>query len=202
MREKTRTPRANVDTTLVTVQPAWRWDVTLTPDVATNSDALDAMLADPEIRQSLAVIVANAPTLAAVAAMGTALLQRGPELTDNINGVVQSLRDSDQGGKPGQIGSAVNSLAQLAPVAETLATRTDTVQGLLDSAILRPEIVQVVGTFGEAALEADKRTRGKSVDVGGVMKLNKVLKEPEVQETLAFFVEFARVFGKRLQAGE
>jgi hypothetical protein len=76
--------------------------VTLTPDVATNSDALDAMLQDPEIRQSLAVIVANAPTLAAIAAMGTALLQRGPELSDNINGIVQSLRDSEQGGKPAQ----------------------------------------------------------------------------------------------------
>jgi hypothetical protein len=176
--------------------------VTLTPDVATNSDALDTMLQDPEIRQSLAVIVANAPMLAALAAMGTALLQRGPELTDNINGVVQSLRESEQGGKAGQISSAVNSLAQLAPVAETLATRTDTVQGLLDSAILRPEIVQVVGTFGEAALEADKHTRGKQVEVGSIFALNKVLKEPEVQETLAYFVEFARVFGKRQRAGE
>jgi uncharacterized protein YjgD (DUF1641 family) len=176
--------------------------VTLTPDVAANSDALDTMLQDPEIRQSLAVIVANAPTLAALAAMGTALLQRGPELSDNINGLVQQLRDSDQGGKPAQIGSAVNSLAQLAPVAETLATRTDTVQGLLDSAILRPEIVQVVGTFGEAALEADKRTRGKQAEVGSIFALNKVLKEPEVQETLAFFVEFARVYGTRLRAGE
>jgi hypothetical protein len=176
--------------------------VTLTPDVATNSDALDAMLADPEIRQSLAVIVANAPTIAALAAMGTALLQRGPELSDNINGIVQSLRDADQGGKPGQIGSAVNSLAKLAPVAETLATRSETIQGFLDSSILRPEIVKVVGTFGEAALEADTRTRGRQAEVGSIFALNKVLKEPEVQETLAFFVEFARVFGARQRAGE
>ena len=46
--------------------------MTLTPDVSAQNDALDAMLADPEIRESLAVIVANAPTLAALAAMGTA----------------------------------------------------------------------------------------------------------------------------------
>ena len=176
--------------------------MTLTPDVATNSDALDAMLQDPEIRQSLAVIVANAPTLAALAAMGTALLQRGPELSDNINGLVRQLRESDQAGRPGQIGSAVNSLAKLAPVAETLATRSETVQGFLDSPILRPEIVQIIGTFGEAALEADKRTRGKQSEVGGIFALNKVLKEPEVQETLAFFVEFARIYGQRLRAGE
>lgn len=178
--------------------------MTLTPDVATNADALDTMLADPEIRESLAVIVANAPTLAALAAMGTALLQRGPELADNVNKVVRDLRedvDTGDGSGGGQLRTAVSALAQLAPIAETLATRKETVQGFLDSAILRPEIVQVVGTFGEAALEADQRTRGQQVNVGSIFALNRVLKEPEVQETLAFFVEFARVFGKHQREG-
>ncbi len=175
--------------------------MTLTPDAVVDADALDAMLADPEIRQSLAVIVANAPTLAALAAMGTALLQRGPEITDNINAAVRQLRETDTGAKAGQLGSAVSALAELAPMAQALAERAETVQGLLDSAILRPEIVQVVGTFGEAALEADRRTRGRQVEVGSIFALNRVLKEPEVQETLAFLVEFARVFGAHQRAG-
>lgn len=170
-------------------------------DVPANTDALDAMLADPEIRQSLAVIVANAPTLAALASMGTGLLQRGPEMMDNINEAVEQLRTSEGDSALSQVGPALNSLAKLAPVAETLATRTETIQGLLDSAILRPEIVQVVGTFGEAALEADRRTRGKQVEVGSIFALNRVLKEPDVQETLAFLVEFARVFGKHQRSG-
>lgn len=55
----------------------------MSPEIGTETDALAAMLADPEIRQSLAVIVANAPTLAALAAMGSGLLQRGPEIADN-----------------------------------------------------------------------------------------------------------------------
>lgn len=177
--------------------------MTLTPDMAQNTDALDAMLADPEIRQSLAVIVANAPTLAALAAISTGLLQRGPEMMDNINATVMQLRssleDTDRGTN---LRSAVTALAELAPIAETLADREETVRGLLDSAILRPEIVQVVGTFGEAALEADKRTRGKQVEVGSIFALNRVLKEPEVQETLAYFVEFARVFGKHQRDGK
>jgi uncharacterized membrane protein len=176
--------------------------VTLTPDVAANTDALDAMLADPEIRQSLAVIVANAPTLAAIASIGTALLQRGPEITDNINESVQQLREQLDSGKTGQLGTAVNALAQLAPVAETLATRSETIQGFLDSAILRPEIVAVVGNLGEAALEADRRTRGRQVEVGGVFALMRQLKEPEVQETVAYLLEFAKVFGARQRAGQ
>ena len=114
---------------------------------------------------------------------------------------MQQLRTDLDTGQSSQLRTAVSALAQLAPVAETLATRADTVQGLLDSAILRPEIVQVVGTFGEAALEADKRTRGKQMEVGSIFALNRVLKEPEVQETLAYFVEFARVFGKHQREG-
>ena len=177
--------------------------MTMPPDVTTDHDALDTMLADPEIRQSLAVIVANAPTLAAMAAMGTALLQRGPEISDNINVAIRSLRDEGAGdGTPGKLGNAVTALAELAPVAESIGARTETIQGFLDSAILRPEIVQVVGTFGEAALEADQRTRGKQVNVGSVFALNKLLKDPDIQETLGYFVEFAKVFGARQRAGE
>lgn len=175
--------------------------MTLTPDVATNSDALDAMLADPEIRQSLAVIVANAPTLAAMAAMGTALLQRGPEITDNINASIRMLRTEGEGGSTNKLSSAVTALAELAPVTTALAARSDTITGFLDSPILDPQIVAVVGLLGESAVEADRRTRGKQVEVGGVFALLKVLKEPEVQETLGFLVEFAKVFGARQRAG-
>lgn len=176
--------------------------MTLSPDLSTSADALDAMLADPEIRQSLAVIVANAPTLAALAAIGTGLLQRGPELADNVNGVIQSLREDAETGQASDLRTAIGALARLAPIATTLAERKETIQGFLDSPILQPEIVQVIGTFGEAALAADQRTRGKQVSVGGIFALNKVLKEPEVQETLAFFVEFARVYGSRQAAGK
>ena len=161
-----------------------------------HTDVLDSMLADPEIRQSLAVIVANAPTLAALAAMGTGLLERGPDLMDNINESILQLRDSEGDSALSQVGPALNSLARLAPVAETLASRTDTIKGLLDSAILEPEIVGVVSCFGQAALAADQATRGKDASVGGLLALNRSLKDPEVQHTLAFLIEFAKAFGK------
>ena len=160
------------------------------------------MLADPEIRHSLAVIVANAPALAALVAMGTELLQRGPELTDNINGIVRQMRAVGQTGKAGQLGTAVGALVELAPIAETLATRSETIQGLLDSSILRPEIVKVVGNLGEAALEADRHVRGKAVEVGGVFAIMRQLKDPAVQETLAYLMEFAKAFGARQSASQ
>jgi uncharacterized protein YjgD (DUF1641 family) len=180
--------------------------VTLSPDVSnpnTGADPLEAMMADPEIRQSLAVIVANAPTLAALASMSSLLLQRGPEITDNINGLVRDLREhtSDNGG-PGSLGQAVSSLAELAPLAPALAARTDTITGFLDSSILQPEIVDVISRVGEAALAADMATRGQQAEVGGIFAILKELKDPRVQETLAFLFAFAKVFGQQQsQAG-
>lgn len=170
----------------------------MTAEIPTDTDALAAMLADPEVRESLAVILANAPALAAMASMSTALLQRGPELTDNINGIVASLRDaSEDSHEVGNVRDAVRALSELAPLTSTLAERKETIQGFLDSPILRPEIIDVVGNLGEAALEADQQTRGRQVDSGGVFSLVRQLKNPDIQETLSFLLAFARVFGAR-----
>ena len=173
-----------------------------TPESAKDVDPLDgqtdplaAMLADPEIRQSLAVIVANAPTLAALAAMSTALLERGPEITDNINGLVDQLRSSADGDV--EVGAVAADLRDLLPLLTSLSARKDTIQGFLDSPILRPEIVDVIGKVGEAALAADEQTRGRQVDVGGPLAILRKLKDPDVQETMAFLFAFARVFGNR-----
>jgi hypothetical protein len=175
---------------------------TVTAEIPTDTDALDAMLQDPEVRESLAVILANAPALAALASMSSALLQRGPELTDNINDLVRQLREtSEDSHQVANVRDAVKSLSELAPLTSTLAERKDTIQGFLDSPILRPEIIDVVGNLGEAALEADRQTRGRQVDSGGVFALVRQLKNSDVQETLSFLLAFAKVFGSRQRSG-
>ena len=145
-------------------------------DLPTSTDPLEAMLADPEARQALAVIVANAPTLAALSAMASALLQRGPEIADNVNGLVRQLR-VEGAGDESAIGGAVSSLASLAPLAPALAARTDTITSFLDSPVLAPEVVAVVGRVGNAAVEADAETRGKQAQVGGAFAILRELKE-------------------------
>lgn len=181
-------------------------NVTAPIEVSSNSgqtvdsqanDPLAAMLADPQVRESLAVVLANAQTLAALASLSALLLQRGPEITDNINQLVRDLREQADESGPGSIGQAVSSLAELAPLAPALAARAETITGFLDSAILQPEIVEVVSRVGEAAMEADRETRGKQLSVGSVFSILRELKDPRVQETLSFLFAFARVFGKR-----
>ena len=166
------------------------------PAAGSETDDLAMLLRDPEIRSSLAVLVANAPTLAAFTTMGNALLARGPEIIDNVNGLVQQARGplSEQSGGQ-RLTSAVGALADIAPLAQPLAARSEVITSFLDSQILQPEIVDIVGRLGEAAMEADQATRGKAIEVGGVFALLKALKDPHIQETLAFVVEFAKHFG-------
>ena len=165
-------------------------------DLPTSTDPLEAMLADPETRQALAVIVANAPTLAALSAMATALLQRGPEIADNVNVLVRQLR-VEGAGDENAIGGAIGSLAALAPLAPALAERTDTITSFLDSPVLAPEVVAVVGRIGQAAVEADAATRGQQAHVGGAFAILRELKDPGVQEGLAFLFAFAKAFGRQ-----
>jgi uncharacterized protein YjgD (DUF1641 family) len=172
--------------------------VTLASDLpaAAETDELALLLRDPEIRASLSVLLANAPTLAALTTMGNQLLARGPEIMDNVNGLVLQARgplSENSGGA--RLTSAVGALADIAPLAKPLAARSEVITSFLDSQILQPEIVDIVGRLGEAAMEADQVTRGKSMEVGGVFALLKALKDPQVQETLAFAIEFAKHFG-------
>lgn len=146
------------------------------------------MLADPEIRQSLAVIVANAPTLAALAAMTSGLLQRGPEIADNINGLVRDIRGSG--------GEGESVIGGVLPLATALGKRADNITTLLDSAVLQPDVVEIIGRLGAAAQAADAKTAGKTASVGGIFAILGKLKDPNVQETLAFLFAFADVFGQ------
>jgi uncharacterized protein YjgD (DUF1641 family) len=159
----------------------------MSPELGTETDALAAMLADPEIRQSLAVIVANAPTLAALASISTGLLQRGPEIADNINGLVRDLRSESGEGE---------GVSGVLPLVGALGNRADTITTLLDSAVLQPEVIEVIGRLGAAAQAADEQTAGKTVTVGGIFSILGKLKDPNVQETLAFLFAFADVFGQ------
>lgn len=160
--------------------------MTTSPDIRNETDALTAMLADPEIRESLAVIVANAPALAAIASLSATALQRGPEIADNINDAVLEFRGA---------GDGASGLGKALPLVGALGERTDSITGLLDSPVLQPEVVEVIGRVGAAAKDADAATRGKPATVGGIFSILGKLKDPDVQHALAFLFAFAEAFG-------
>jgi Uncharacterized conserved protein len=83
-----------------------------------------------------------------------------------------------------------------------LGDRTDSITGLLDSEVLQPEVVEVIGNVGAAAKEADASTRGQQASVGGIFTILGKLKDPNVQQSLAFLFAFAEAFGNRQSASD
>jgi uncharacterized protein YjgD (DUF1641 family) len=166
----------------------------LLSDVPTGRDPLAAMLADPEIRASLSVIAANAPTLAALTTVANGLLERSPVITSNINQLVAQLRASSDSGIDGA--SLVKDAQSLASLGRTVGGHTDAISEVLNSPILSPEVVDVIGRLGMAAKKADDLTRGKKAPQRSVFALLRELKDPGVQETLDFLLTFAKAFGE------
>jgi hypothetical protein len=159
---------------------------------AGQDDALAAALSDPQVRDSLAVLAANASTLAMLVSSTQALLLRSRDIMDNVNDRVEILRDASD--------KREIDYTQYRDLLLAFHDASPTVQSFLQSPILQPEIVDVISRVGQAALEADRATRGRTATVGGAFALMRQLKDPQVQETLAFFVTFAKAFGRDQQA--
>jgi hypothetical protein len=155
------------------------------------TDPLAVALADPEVRQALAVIAANAPDLAVLVLASKGLLARSKEITDNVSERVEYLREAADD----------IELHRWLELHRALNDALPTIESFLKSPILRPEIVDVVARAGEAALEAEARVRTGPQRVGHVLALVRQLKDPLVQETIAFGLEFAKAFGRRQALG-
>ena len=161
--------------------------VDVPPATPAPDDALADLLRDPEVRASLAVLAAHAPDLAVMVSAGRELLARSRDIVDNINGRVGLLRDAADENE--------FDVTSYTALVRAFGEASPTVQSFLRSPVLQPEIVDVISHVGEAALEADRQTRGRAASVGGVLALVRELKDPQVQETVAFFVAFAKAFG-------
>lgn len=155
---------------------------------AAPDDALAAALRDPEVRASLAVIAANAPNIAVLVTSSQALLARGRDIADNINGRVDQLREVSS--------DHPVDFTRYRDLARALGESSPTIQDFLKSSVLQAEVVDVISRVGEAALEADRLTRNRRSTIGGLLALLRQLKDPQVQQTVGFFVEFAKAFGR------
>lgn len=153
-------------------------------------DPLALALADPEVREALAIIAQNAPDLAVLVLASKGLLARGRDITDNLNERIEYLRDAVD----------TEELANYLELRHALNEALPVIQSFLESPVLRPEIVGVVGRAGEAALEAEARTRRAPRRVS-LRTLWRAFRDPMVQETLTFALEFAQAYGRRQMLG-
>lgn len=78
--------------------------------------------------------------------------------------------------------------------------RTDEFQALLDSGVLDPEALQVIGGLGTALVESQKEAARGDIPQRGMFGLLGALRDPDVQHAVGFLTRFAKRFGRQLQS--
>ncbi|MFZ0325045.1 MAG: hypothetical protein WAN48_13070, partial [Actinomycetes bacterium] len=140
------------------------------------------------VRASLAVLAQNAPTLAFLVTAANELLGRSRDIVDNIQGRVEMVRD-------GVAGADRTQVEQYTQLLKAFGDASPTVQEFLQSPVLQPEVVEVIGRLGQAAVEADQVTRGRSTRFSPWQTWRELRRDPNAGTTVAFGLAFAKSFG-------
>jgi hypothetical protein len=159
-------------------------------------------LQDPATAGSLETLMSRLDRITAMLESVERLLVRAPQFADNVNGLVQQLRDQATGRAleaARQLGTIdprqlVQLLNDLFAVVESPQTRA-----LLRSSVFLDQSVTLVDEAAKSALEATgDAAKRRTTSFFGLFGL---LKDPDVQHTLQFGIAFAKRFGKRLGTG-
>lgn len=158
-------------------------------------------LQDPATAGSLESLIDRLDRIASMMDGIERLLARSPQMADNVNGLVQQLRDMNTGSRASQ---AIRELGTIDPrqlvkllndlfvVVESPQTRA-----LLRSSVFLDQSVTLVDEAAKSAVEAtaDAEKRGGAITLFGLLGM---LKDPDVQRTLQFGLGFARRFGEKI----
>ena len=160
-------------------------------------------LQDPQTATSLEGLLERLDRITAMLEAVERLLVRAPQFADNVNTLVQQLRDKNTG----RAVEAVRELGTIDPrqlvqllndlfvVVESPQTRA-----LLRSSVFLDQSVALVDEAAKSAVEAteDAAAGRRTTSIFGLLSM---LKDPDVQRTLQFGLAFARRFGQKIETG-
>jgi hypothetical protein len=165
-----------------------------------SADVLLEKLQDPRVVGSLVSLLEKSTIL-------NDFLERGEELLNRISkGVgefgrvgVTALNKSLQTVDLDDLKASAGQLQGMLPAVRTLLGELVALEkaGLFD-----PAVVQTLGRIGRAMSSAAQDPEAHSKETRGIFNMTGLLKDPEIAQTINFFVSFARHFGGELSQGE
>lgn len=175
-------------------------------------------LNEPATKDALQQLIDNAGTLAFLATAVGGFLARSEEIVENIGESVREFAPQLSGEATAHLGEIVAQVPRLLPpLVENLPALTDNlpslmrtgvkvgeiaesegVQAFLNSGMLTPELVALLGQTGKTAVEteAEFRRHPKTVSLFGLYRESK---DEDVQRGLGFLLALAKNFGKMLK---
>ncbi len=134
-------------------------------------------------------------------------LERGETVADNLAGVVQELHLKEM--DPAKVVRLMESLPKLQEAGEKLLNSDllgdnlhrlmDAGTGVLSSGLLDPKVIAPLAKVTQKAAEAlDEASRAEIKPIGGLFAMLRAMKDPDVQKSIGFAVNFAKAFSKKI----
>lgn len=160
-------------------------------DAGPEAERLRARLEDPQTASSLNTLLDNLDGLAFLAEGLNGLLARGDTITESLASGVHELRGLTGQG-PAYLIEPARKLADGAPQI------ADAVTALLESGMLRRDVVDMLGTLADAAVAGVSNAQRNGSAVDGVRPAYRALRDPDVARGLGVLIEIARAIGKQV----
>jgi len=154
------------------------------------TDALRARLDDPQVAAALNSLLDNVAVLALAAESINGLLERGDTITDSLASGLREL-----GGVRDTASYLAEPTRRLVHEAPEIA---DAATALLESGMLRREVVEQLGRFAGAAVQGVHNAERNGTQLNGIRATFHVLRDPDVAKGLGLLIEVARAIGKTL----
>ena len=164
-------------------------------------DAVVDRLNDPAVAASIITLLDNAELLSVLVTGLDGLFRRGDTIADSMADGLNEMRDLEGAPDASAVGELIGNLGQLTRLTASLAEAQPFIDGILESEMLRPEVVQLLSTAADAAGEGANRAEENKTVVKGAFGALKALKDPDVQRGMGFLVEISRALGRSLNSG-
>ncbi|MDX2194186.1 MAG: DUF1641 domain-containing protein [Gemmatimonadales bacterium] len=163
-------------------------------------------LGKPETIAALRTVMQHAELLAFVVSALDGLVRRGDHVVESVVGTINDLRRAFPPGERirdvqqvyGDVRVLVKSWRALsdAGVFEHLDQVANAVDPVIQSGMLEPKTVGALGEIGAAVSTAYQETKQATPEPLGLLGLMRALRDPDVQHTVGFAVEFARRYAR------
>ncbi|MEO1443182.1 MAG: DUF1641 domain-containing protein [Chloroflexota bacterium] len=167
---------------------------------ATAQEQLLERLNDPQTAAALNSILDNLELIAFSVSAMDGFLQRGDAVIEAVSSGVRDVKESLPSEQIDLLTSPdfVPQMTELLKTGAQLAqiTQSEEFQALLQSGVLAPETLKVVGQAGDALVES----KNADIEPPGILDLFRALRDPDVIASLGFLLAFSKAFGKKLNA--
>ncbi len=150
-------------------------------------------LTEPETTAALEQVLDRSPQLEEL----TALAEDAPAAIATVVDILDAeyARAAEKGYDPEQtLRQTFGALSRLGEL-----FRTDEFEALLDSGVLDPQALQVVGSLGSALVDTQKEASAGETPAQGFFGLLGALRDPDVKRAVGFITTFAKKFGQNLR---